>query len=71
MFLPQALLSMLATWLPLRALLYCLGFVEKGVEPLLSLAVAVLDLQEARILKQESFEELMDLVQGLDSTLSI
>lgn len=65
MFLPQALLSMLVTWLPLHTLLHCLGFLEQGLDSLLSLAVAVLDMQENHFLQQNSFEELMDALQGL------
>lgn len=65
MFLPQALLSMLVTWLPLRTLLHCLQFLESGLKSLLSLAVALLDSQESQLLQQQSFEELMDTIQGL------
>eukprot|EP00435_Cladocopium_sp_Y103_P065386 s664_g27.t1 len=52
MFLPQALLSMLVTWLP-----HCLQFLESGLKSLLSLAVALLDSQESQLLQQQSFEE--------------
>lgn len=65
MFLPQALLSMLVTWLPLRSLLHCLQFLECGLKSLLSLALALLDSQESQLLQQQSFEELMDTIQGL------
>lgn len=65
MFLPQALLSMLVTWLPLRTLLHCLQFIELGLNSLLSLAVALLDSQESQLLQRQSFEELMDTIQGL------
>ncbi|CAE7566935.1 GYP5 [Symbiodinium pilosum] len=66
MFLPQAMLSMFVNWLPLMMLLHCLSFLEDfGLAALLSMAVAFLDLHEARLLEQPTFEELMETLQGL------
>ncbi|CAJ1338762.1 unnamed protein product [Effrenium voratum] len=65
MFLPQALLSMFVNWLPLRTLLHCLDFLEEGLAALLSLALAVLELKESQLLQLQSFEELMEALQGL------
>lgn len=66
MFLPQALLSMFVNWLPLMMLLHCLSFLEDfGLAALLSLAIAFLDLHEARLLTQPTFEELMEVLQSL------
>mmetsp|Transcript_70797 Transcript_70797/g.166129 ORF Transcript_70797/g.166129 Transcript_70797/m.166129 type:complete len:323 (-) Transcript_70797:64-1032(-) len=66
MFLPQALLSMFVNWLPLMMLLHCLRFLEDfGLAALLSLAISFLDLHEAHLLKQPTFEELMEALQGL------
>lgn len=69
MFLPQALMTMFAMWLPLRTVVECLALPERnGLIGMVAMTVAVLDHARDRLLQQHSFEELLSVFRGLQDS---
>lgn len=65
MFLPRALLTMLAMWLPMVTMVQCLDLLERsGLDGLLAMTLAVLDHAQTRLLQQRSFEGLLPVLMS-------
>eukprot|EP00933_Yihiella_yeosuensis_P044581 TRINITY_DN39840_c0_g1_i1.p1 TRINITY_DN39840_c0_g1~~TRINITY_DN39840_c0_g1_i1.p1 ORF type:complete len:322 (+),score=53.98 TRINITY_DN39840_c0_g1_i1:78-968(+) len=70
MFLPQAMLTMFVSWLPLETLLQCISLLElNGLSGMLALTLAVLDHAESKLLEQQTFEDLMKVLKKMKKTL--
>ncbi|CAE8594852.1 unnamed protein product [Polarella glacialis] len=68
MFLPQALLTMFVSWLPLSTLTRSIGLLEHaGLAGMLAMTLAVLDHAGPHLLKQLTFEDLLDELKLLKS----
>mmetsp|Transcript_16508 Transcript_16508/g.39172 ORF Transcript_16508/g.39172 Transcript_16508/m.39172 type:complete len:261 (+) Transcript_16508:378-1160(+) len=69
MFLPQALLTLFALWLPLQTVVQCLALLERdGLVGMVAMTVAVLDHATERLLKQQSMEELLGVFRELQDS---
>lgn len=68
MFLPQALMTVFAMWLPMPTVVRCLALPEcNGLKGMLAMALAVLDHTGGLLLKQQNMEELLKVFKGLQS----
>ncbi|CAK0901851.1 unnamed protein product [Prorocentrum cordatum] len=66
MYLPQALLTLFASWLPPVTLLHCLPSLERGgMAGLLATTLAVLGLAEPQLLRQKSADTLMPVLRSM------
>lgn len=66
MYLPQALLTLFGSWLPLETLLSCINILESScMTGMVAMAVAVMDLASARLLSKRSMDELLFELQAL------
>eukprot|EP00930_Biecheleria_cincta_P089627 TRINITY_DN78965_c0_g1_i1.p1 TRINITY_DN78965_c0_g1~~TRINITY_DN78965_c0_g1_i1.p1 ORF type:complete len:369 (+),score=60.73 TRINITY_DN78965_c0_g1_i1:45-1151(+) len=69
MFLPQAMLTLFVSWMPLTSLIRCLPFLEEeGLAGVVALAVAILDSVEPHLLEQPGFEEILAALKCLKRT---
>jgi len=68
MYLPQALLTFFATWLPLSTRVQCIKKLDgRGLPILLSITLAVLDHIGAELLRARDLEEILTTLQDIKS----
>eukprot|EP00413_Alexandrium_margalefii_P045762 CAMPEP_0204598380 /NCGR_PEP_ID=MMETSP0661-20131031/54285_1 /ASSEMBLY_ACC=CAM_ASM_000606 /TAXON_ID=109239 /ORGANISM="Alexandrium margalefi, Strain AMGDE01CS-322" /LENGTH=172 /DNA_ID=CAMNT_0051609083 /DNA_START=1 /DNA_END=519 /DNA_ORIENTATION=- len=69
MFLPQAMLTLFAMWLPLTTVVECLALLERdGLVGMVAMTVAVLDHARERLLRQQSMEALLCVFRELQDS---
>jgi len=66
MFLPQALMTMLAMWLPMSTIAQCLRLPERhGLDGMLAMVLAVLDHAQEQLLQQHSMDDLLHVLRDV------
>lgn len=66
MFLPQAVITMLALWLPISTIAQCLQLLEQhGLDGILAMTISVLDHNKKKLLRQQSMEGLLQVLKDL------
>merc|ERR1719210_997956 len=66
MFLPQAMMTILAMWLPMPTIAQCLKLPERyGLDGIVAMTFCVLDLAKERLLQQQNMEGLLQVLQTL------